>query len=44
VIVAAGEVGEFLVERGGAGGVGGDVPVRGDGGPVAGLEVVPEIL
>jgi 1-acyl-sn-glycerol-3-phosphate acyltransferase len=44
VIVAAGEVGEFLVKRGGAGRVGGDVPVGGDGGPVAALEVIPEVL
>lgn len=41
--MAAGEVGEFLVERGGAGRVGGDLLVGGDGGPVAGFEIVAEV-
>src|SRR5689334_20825230 len=42
--VAAGEVRQLGVERGGAVLVGGDAAVGRDGRPVAGLEVVPEVL
>lgn len=44
MIVAAGQLGELGVERGDVGGVGGDGVVNGDGRPIAGLEVVTEVL
>ena len=44
MVVAAGEVGECLIECLGAAGVIGDAPVDGDGRAVAGLEVVTEVL
>src|ERR1039457_1081284 len=43
-VVAAGEVGEVAVERGGSLQVLADAPVGGDGGAVVGLEVVAEFL